>query len=236
MTATSSEPKLQRNGTPAASFDQYLQIGPRSYHLYVPYADQAQNLDPNDKADVFFVRSTDGGTNWTSGERVSTVSTNDQWMPMIAIKPDGTKLLVAWYDRRNDAKNYLIDLYGRWGTIAVDGTVTFGTEFRVSTRNFPAVFAGTLVDNKTEGFYDPAYPPGEVNLNWVYPEWPLTGPFGEPVVTASTLEGHVGEYNGAFADDSHVYLTWTDSRLTAHGTLLGISQRDIRLARLAWPL
>src|SRR6185503_8804353 len=34
-------------------------------HLYVCYADRGENS--GDKADVFFVRSTDGGVNWTSG-------------------------------------------------------------------------------------------------------------------------------------------------------------------------
>jgi hypothetical protein len=36
---------------------------------------------------------------------------NDQWMPVIAIKPVGNKLFVAWYDRRNDtSNNSLIDV------------------------------------------------------------------------------------------------------------------------------
>jgi len=38
----------------------------------------------------------------------------DQWMPVLAVKPDGTQLFMAWYDRRNDTNNSLIDVYGRW--------------------------------------------------------------------------------------------------------------------------
>src|SRR5438093_11273946 len=47
------------------------------------------------------------------------------------VKPDGKQLFVAWYDRRNDTNNSLIDVYGRWGTVASNGDVTFYTnDFR----------------------------------------------------------------------------------------------------------
>ena len=96
-------------------------------HLYVAYADKGENT--NDSADVFLVSSTDRGTNWTSPMRISTVSTNDQWMPVLAVKPNGTKLFMGWYDRRNDTNNSLIDVYGRWGTISTNSSVTFDTEY-----------------------------------------------------------------------------------------------------------
>ena len=88
------------------------------------------------------------------------------------VKPDGTQLLVAWYDRRNDTNNSMIGSYGRWGTIASNGDVTFGTEFKLNTTNFPPVFAGTLTVNTNQGHYDPVYPPDSANLHWWYPEWP----------------------------------------------------------------
>ncbi|MCW5552465.1 MAG: hypothetical protein KIS67_09965 [Verrucomicrobiae bacterium] len=92
------------------------------------YADRGTNA--NDKADVFFTGSTDGGTNWISPLRVSTDSTtNDQRMPVLTVEPDGTQLFMAWYDRRNDTNNSLIDVYGRFGTTAANGSVSFGSEF-----------------------------------------------------------------------------------------------------------
>ena len=100
-------------------------------------------------------------------------ATNDQWMPVLAVKPDGTQLFMAWYDRRNDTNNSLIDMYGRFGSIATNGDVSFPTnDFRITTTNFPPVFAGTDTNNLPNGYYDPVYPPGGVNLNWWYPEWP----------------------------------------------------------------
>lgn len=47
---------------------------------------------------IFFMSCTNGGTNWTNPVRVNTDSaTNDQWMPMLCVKPDGTQLFMAWY-------------------------------------------------------------------------------------------------------------------------------------------
>ena len=97
------------------------------------------------------------------------------------------------------------------------------------------VFAGTHSDEdaiyRQPGFYDPVYPPGEVNLNWWYKYWPTN----HQDTTFSSYIGHVGEYNGAFSDEQHVNLTWADYRLASPGTIYPRSQSDIRSLRLAWP-
>jgi hypothetical protein len=202
-------------------------VQPGTTHLCLAYADRGTNA--NDKADIFFVCSTNGGTNWTSPLRVNGVSTNDQWMPVLAVKPDGTQLFMAWYDRRGDTNNSLIDVYGRFGTIAADGTVAFATnDFRITTANFPPVFSGTLTSNTNQGHYDPVYP-GRVDLSWYYPTWPTN------TLSADTYKAHVGEYNGAWAEGACVYLAWTDNRLPAAGTLYPRNQADIRFARISWP-
>jgi len=203
-------------------------------HVYVAYPDKGTNV--NDRMDVFFIQSFDGGETWTNRLRVNTDSTtNDQWMPVLAIKPDGTQLFIAWYDRRNDANNSLIDVYGCWATIATNGGVSFSTEFQISTTNFPPVFAGTDTNNTPNGQYDPVYPPEAVNLQWWYPEWPLTNIFGLPALTDDTYSGHVGEYNGAWATGEYVYVTWTDYRLPAINSFFPRYQSDIRFVRFAWP-
>jgi hypothetical protein len=208
--------------------------------LYVAYADRGTNA--NDKADVFFISSTNGGTIWTSSARVNTdTTTNDQWMPVLAVKPDGTQLFMAWYDRRNDTNNSLIDFYGCFGTVATNGSVSFGNEFKISTTNFPPVFAGTDTNNQPDGHYDPVYPPGGVNLHWWYPDWPFTNASGEPNLTpVSTpgivgIEGHVGEYSGVWAANEYIYITWTDYRLPAVGNSFARNQSDMRFVRFNWP-
>ena len=201
----------------------------KTNHLYVAYADKGTNS--GDKADIFFVCSTNGGTNWTAPIPVNTVWTNDQWMPVLALKPDGTKLFIGWYDRRSDTNNSLIDVYGRWGTIASNGDVSFHTnDFRITTASFPPVFVGTDTNNLAQGHYDPVYP-GPVNLHWHYTDWPTN----TLIVASPTYLGHVGEYNGAWAEGQHVYMTWTDYRLTAEGTDYPRNQSDIRFIRITWP-
>ena len=98
-----------------------------------------------------------------------------------------------------------MDVYGTWGTIAGNGTVTFGTDFRLSTTDFPPVFAGTLTSNTNIGHYDPVYPPNRVNLHWWYPEWPPGNPeFPEDYTTSGSYKEHVGEYNGLCADSTYM--------------------------------
>jgi hypothetical protein len=64
-------------------------------------------------------------------------------------------------DRRNDSTNSLMDVYGRWGAIASNGTVTWsGQIFRITTESFPPVYPGTLPANRDPGHYDPVWPPG----------------------------------------------------------------------------
>jgi hypothetical protein len=244
---TTNEPngnlKLKRSNT-AASDDTFRAFplpvsavnAAKTNHLYVAYADKGTNA--NDKADVFFTLSANGGTNWTSAVRVNTdTTTNDQWMPVLAVKPDGTQLFMAWYDRRNDTNNSLIEVYGRWGTIATNGDVSLGTEFKISTTNFPPVFAGTLTSNTNHGYYDPVYPPNVVNLHWHYDDWPEPQPYPLDFLykTDDSYKDHVGEYNGAWAREQYVYITWTDYRLPSVGTLYGRNQSDIRFVRLTWP-
>jgi len=43
------------------------------------------------------------------------------------------------------------------------------------------------------------------------------------------------QINGAFADGRYVYLTWTDYRMTAAGTIYARNQADIRMVKITWP-
>lgn len=210
-------------------------VNPRpanAQHLYVAYPDHGEGTD---RADVYLACSRDGGTNWNAPRVISTRRDQDQWMPVLAVKPDGTRLFLAWYDRRDDPANSRMHVYGRWATVADDGSVQFETEFRLTTESFAMVFGGTLPDNRPDGHYDPVYPPGGVNLHWHYPQWPLPDDFDD-YLTADTYARHVGEYNGAFADEQYVYVTWTDYRSPSRGTLYpGRLQSDIRMVRITWP-
>ena len=219
----------------------------RSNHLYVAYLDKSEST--NDRADVFFTRSSDGGVTWTSPLRVNLDgTTNDQWMPSLAMRPDGNQLFVGWLDRRNDTNNSLIDVYGRWASIATNGTVTFSTnDFRITTESFPPAYGGCLTINTNMGYYDPVWPSANVDLHWIYDWWFNTWPVPDgcppeecppqPHLTdAESYARLIGEHNGVYADMNHVYFVWSDSRLLSMGTL-NPSRReaDVRLVKLRWP-
>lgn len=159
-------------------------------------------------------------------------------MPVLAVKPDGTKLFMAWYDRRSDTNNGLMEVYGRWGSIASNGAVTLETEFRITPVSFPPVFSGTDTNNFIPGRYDPTYPPDDaadepfvgVNLHWWYPEWPDS----TNVIAFGVWKSHVGEYNGVSAGNEGLVFTWTDNRIR-RSPISNRFQSDIQLIRLSWP-
>jgi len=199
----------------------------RSNHLYVAFADRGTNA--SDKADIFLTYSINGGTNWTVPTPVNTVWTNDQWMPVLAVKPDGTQLFMAWYDRRNDPKNGLMEVFGRWGTIGTNGSVSLGEEFRITPVSFPQVFSGKETNNLVTGHYDPVYPPEGKSLSWWYPEWP-----DDPsAITQNAWISHVGEYNGVYASNEGILVSWTDNRILSGSSVIR-HQSDVRLLSLSW--
>lgn len=231
--------------------------GTRANDLYVVYADKGQVT--GDRSDVFFVHSTDGGVNWSQTPLRVNLNVDppdlptDQWMPAIAVKPDGNALFIAWNDRRGDAtNNSLIDVYGRFATIDSSGTVQFAdADFRITTESFSPAFPGSLAENRGNGDYDPVWPPGyptalpdHINLHWWYPTWfpepPADGedwwygPNGNE--TADTWTHDTGEHNGVSADLQFAYVVWADSRLDSQGTSNPArKQADVRFARIHWP-
>jgi hypothetical protein len=105
--------------------------------LYVVYDDEGNGQD---RADIYFAESTDGGAKWSNPIRVNDdTTTNDQWQPAIAVTPDGGHVGIFWYDRRLDPANNLID---RFGTIGDESghTVTFRPNFRITNVSFPSAF------------------------------------------------------------------------------------------------
>jgi len=107
-----------------------------------------------DSGDVFLRQSTDGGATWGAAVKINNdATTNTQFFPTIAVKPDGSALAASWYDRRRDPANSLIEYWGAIGTIS-GSTVTFGPNFRISDP-FPAVFGKDPVVNSVYmGDYD----------------------------------------------------------------------------------
>jgi hypothetical protein len=199
-----------------------LAANPVNDDLYIAYHDQATNV--SDYPNIYFVQSTNAGTTWNAPLQVN-IETNsvltDQWQPAITVKPDGTKLFIAWYDRRNDtASNWLIQIYGCFANIPIT-TNSFTNNFLISTSQFPPIYSGTNTNANT---FDSVYPP-------VFDA-------SDPRYCGS-FEGrysvHMGDYDTAVSDNRFVYYSWMDGRNTCTNSGVIRNQADIRSIRLSWP-
>jgi hypothetical protein len=144
------------------SFPQAVVNPTNASDIYLVYNDVPSGggtTSPTDKADVFYVESTNGGLTWSGKVRVNTdAGKNDNWSPSVAITPDGTHLGIFWYDRRGDVANNMIKRFGRIATLTGGGaTVTFGADFAVSNVAFPPEFGhDPAVNTVYMGDYDSA--------------------------------------------------------------------------------
>jgi len=132
-------------------------VNPGSGELYLVYNDVVSG----DRSNVYLIRSSNKGETWTAPVKVNDDGgTNDQFFPTVAVTPDGTTLVVAFYDRRHDAANKLIDYYAAEADIdSGAGTVSFRPNQRISTESFPAVFGAqdpVIPDPTYMGDYDVA--------------------------------------------------------------------------------
>ncbi|MFN0158129.1 MAG: FlgD immunoglobulin-like domain containing protein [Bacteroidota bacterium] len=124
-----------RQGTASASSFRssefpHAAINPITGNIYVTYNNDGAGAD---RADVFLVQSTNGGTTWSSPVKVNDdATTTDQWQPTIAVTPSGSTIGIFYYSRQEDAvDNNLFKYYGRTGSIS-GSTITFTPSFPVS--------------------------------------------------------------------------------------------------------
>ncbi len=96
---------------------------------YVVWADQSGPLDSDVQV---LMRYSDDGGGWSDPITVNDVPDGDQFMPWIDVDPDGG-VHVAWYDRRNDPENRLLDVYYAYSD---DGGKSFYPNVRVTETNF----------------------------------------------------------------------------------------------------
>jgi len=199
-------------------------LNPANGNFYYAYYDQPPSGTnrPN-----IYLRQLTNGVDWTDPIQVNVepggVAT-DQWQPTITVKPDGTKLFVAWYDRRDDPTNhYLIRMYGGFAALPITGSNAFATNFAISTASFPPVFAGTTMTGTNQ--FDPVYPPFPRNDGTYCPNF---GGIFSPYT--------MGDYNRAFSENSYVHFTWGDNRNNYTATNgFTRNQADVRFIRLSWP-
>jgi hypothetical protein len=119
------------NGVRSNSFPSFSIDG--SGNLHIVY-DAIPTVPGPDRADAYYVRSTDGGATFSTPLRINDDSgATTQLLPSLAVAPDGT-IAVKWWDRRNDPINdSLTDVYM---AVSTDGGASFGRNLRVTDHNW----------------------------------------------------------------------------------------------------
>jgi hypothetical protein len=135
-----------------------ISSGPHRGRLHLVYTD-APNATSND-LNIFTRYSDNDGATWSSPHRVNTdTGTNSQFFSKIALDPTTGFIAVVWYDCRNSAANNRVEL---WGTVSLDGGVTFLPEVKISAGSTTGVgkgFGNELGDYLGLDFYGGVFHP-----------------------------------------------------------------------------
>jgi hypothetical protein len=149
--------------------------GPGEANLYIAYAADPGRQARGDISDVFVVRSEDGGRSWSDPVNVvkgravkqdSDQTTNDNFMPVLTVGPDG-QINVFFYDRRNDRANRKIDVYR---TVSTDQGRTWVNE-RVTAESFDVPPLNPNFDPLVKNCYMGDYNDATVDGGGFYLTW-----------------------------------------------------------------
>jgi hypothetical protein len=105
-------------------------VGPNGTVHYVYAAHGAGS----DEADIYYVRSTNNGSTWSTPIRLNTDSSGKaQWMPSLRVTPSGG-VEASWYDRRNTTNG---TNYQRFARVSTDNGATWGADESLSSVMIP---------------------------------------------------------------------------------------------------
>ena len=138
LVTTVNLPPLRLNGGTdvLAKGAAVIEVSPfNSQELYIVYAEDPDGAGP-DECDIFFIRSLDAGNTWTIPLRVNDdLTTNDQVLPWIDVKPNGT-IDIAFYGRYDDGDiNWRIVM-----AMSTDGGNSFTPNIQVNSTSAPSPF------------------------------------------------------------------------------------------------
>ncbi|MGA9018764.1 MAG: sialidase family protein [Candidatus Cybelea sp.] len=116
---TRTFPYLAIDDTPPGS--------PTRGNMYVVFQAQPSSSSPTPRSEIFFTSSTDSGKTWSAPRNITSgpaatlggdTTTNDNWLPAIAVSPVTGHIKVLLYSRREDPANQMIRVYEAGSTDA----------------------------------------------------------------------------------------------------------------------
>ncbi|CAN5395843.1 hypothetical protein BH10BAC6_BH10BAC6_13100 [soil metagenome] len=146
--------------------------GPRRGWLYLVWsADGVPN--------IYFSRSSDGGTSWSTPTIVHADTTNDQFWPWLCVDPANGDVAVMYSDSRDDAANILVNTYV---SLSTNGGTTW-TDRRVGDD------VNDIRRNPFGGSFSGDYSGCDMLNGLIYPSWvdmrnTYTTPADDDVFTA----------------------------------------------------
>lgn len=135
---------IRVNGFPQIAVDKSNSSFRNNVYLTYP-----ANSPGPDNADIYVVKSTNGGANWNTFTPLKInddATLTDQWMSDISVDDQG-RVWVFWYDSRNDPGNLWTEAYG---SVSTDGGATFSPNFKISNERFNP---NTVKQNQGDHYY-----------------------------------------------------------------------------------
>jgi hypothetical protein len=133
-------------------------VGPNGVVHYAYAGLGTKNSDPGD---IYYVRSTDNGTTWSTPAKLNTSGENafkTQWMPSVSADAAGG-VTVSWYDRKKSTAKCINATdaackYKRTARQSTDNGATFGSEISVSPLEAQPQQQDPVVQSCYAGDYD----------------------------------------------------------------------------------
>jgi subtilisin-like proprotein convertase family protein len=155
LNTTTTNGDLVLNGGFRTNSFPHAAINPVSGHIVVVYNDDPSLANTADNGDIYYTRSINGGANWSIPVHVNDIVAKDQYMPTVAISPDGTRIVFGYYSRDHDTANLLFHRQARLGTMnTVNGGITLNKSFQVGPDTPVAIGQDPVINTSYMGDYD----------------------------------------------------------------------------------
>ncbi len=216
---------IRRNSFPSMAVD--VSGGPRNGTIYMVWTNIGVPGVNTGDADIYIVKSTNQGVNWSTPVRVNNdATTNSQWFPWMSCDPVTGDLSVVFYDRRDDAGNNLTTAYVAH---SIDGGATW-ENFRVGDVQFtpapiPGLAGGYMGDYLSIASRGGrAYPLWSDNRSSVFTAY--VSPFAYSDPTDPNPPTGAAAYSD-YSTPTSIALSWTDPTTHADGSPLPDFSIDI---------